>query len=109
MCPLSYALVSSSTSTMTTPGSPIWASAQSASTRTSDRLMWIFLLLRSRPLGGRPDPLIALDEQIDLAAQADIECGVEEGRDQRERGEHDAACSRPAGVADHPGGGDDHA
>src|SRR5579875_4001360 len=109
MCPLSYALVSSSTSTSTTPGSPECASTQSASTRTSERLMQKNLLGRSGrcfPLRRRPDPA---DEQVHLVAQAEAEGRVDERGSQGHGGERHAEGSEARGVADHPDHGDDHA
>src|ERR1700761_241565 len=86
MWPLSYALVSSSTSTMTVPGAPMWASTHSASTRTSERLMTEKPPCAARPLLGRPD---SLDKQVHLAAEAEVEGRVQERCGQGERGADD--------------------
>src|SRR5215469_1300326 len=106
MWPLSYALVSSSTSTMTTPGSLMWDSTQSAPTRTSERLMLETLLGCGQPSRGRPD---SLDEKVHMAAEAEVERRVEERGRQRERGEHRPDHGRHGQVADRADRGEGHA
>src|SRR3984957_4390381 len=105
MCPLSYALVSSSTSTMTVPGVLMCASTQSASTRTSDRLM-----SENPPCtaasGGRTDPL---DKQVHVATEAEVEGRVEERGCQGERGEDDPHDRDPGREADRADPGEHHA
>src|SRR3954454_2221782 len=92
---LSYAVVSSSTSTRTTLGSSRWASTQSASTSASVRLMSCFLpkgrAWNKRSVRGRDG---SAQEQVHLAAEAVPERGVEErgdegGGDREDRQEGD--------------------
>src|SRR5947209_3148657 len=107
----SYAAVSSSTSTSTTFGSSRCASTQSASTSTL--LLGICLLLcllcSSRYLGLRDVTHDRPPEQPDqskmnLAAEADVERGVEERRDERERGGDDTQSRHAGEIADRADG-----
>src|SRR4051812_7466568 len=89
---LSYAAVSSSTSTSTTFGSSRCASTQSASTRTL--LLGICLLLYLCRFGSGDvtndgPPEHADQSKMDLATEAEVERRVEERRGQRECGRHD--------------------
>src|SRR6476619_5515068 len=90
---LSYAAVSSSTSTSTTFGSSRCASTQSASTRTL--LLGICLLLdlcrfRSGDITNDGPPEQPDQSKMDLATEAEVERCVEERRGQRERRRHHA-------------------
>src|SRR6476661_1902401 len=118
MWPPSYALVSSSTSTKTVLGALRFCSAQSAETRTSERAM-VFLSMCSYlcrvdravvldvKLSGRGPE--ACDEWIDLAAETEPECGVEERREQGECGGHGADEAGAGEEADGADGGEDEA
>src|SRR6185437_7184480 len=82
------------------PGSPRWACTQSASTRTSERLMLSFSL---SVLAGIQTLLASRDtsdEQVHLAAQADAEGSVQERGNQRQRGRRDAETGDTCRVAD---------
>src|SRR3954452_2689137 len=89
---LSYAAVSSSTSTSTTFGSSRCASTQSASTSTLllgiCLLLWLLLLLLVFLAGDVADdrpPERADQSQVHLASEAEIECRVQERRDESQR------------------------
>src|SRR5262245_19207736 len=88
MCPVSYALVSSSTSTKTVLGASRLLSAQSAVTRTSERAMNFLSLLGNWGGSGGSRRAIAEagDKRVQLAAQADAEGGIEECGDECEPG-----------------------
>src|SRR5215472_853178 len=91
---------------MTTPGSLIWDSTQSAPTRTSERLIFETLLGCGQPSCGRPD---SLDEKVHMAAEAEVKRRVEERGRQRERGEHRPDDGRPGQIADRADRGERHA
>src|SRR3954470_2669076 len=78
---LSYAAVSSSTSTRTTFGSSRCASTQSASTSTLllgiCLLLWLLLLRSGNVAGDRPAESAGQSE-VHLATEAEVERGVEE-------------------------------
>src|SRR4051794_6510499 len=100
---LSYAAVSSSTSTSTTLGSSRCASTQSASTRTL--LLGICLLLYLCRFGSgdvtNDGPPEHTDQsKMDLATEAEVERSVEERRGQRERRRHDAERSEAGEITD---------
>ena len=92
--------MSSSTSTRTTFGSSRWSSTHWAETRAVSRLMWFLPFCtaglraaRGRGSAGGRSP----EEQVDLAAQAEAEDGVEQGGGQGEtRWRPARARSRPA-------------
>src|SRR6266699_1451015 len=110
MWPLSYALVSSSTSTRTRPGSSRWACTQSASTRTSERLMLDLLLVGFLPVSGSlASGRDTSDEQVQLAAQAEADGSVQERGDQAGGGSGDAQRGRTRRIADHADDREDQA
>src|ERR1700761_6019394 len=90
---------------MTYPGVPMCASTQSASTRTSERLMVRFLLVRP-VLVGRPNPLY---EQVHVAAETEVEGRVQERGGQRERGEDDPEDRQAGREAERADRGEYHA
>src|SRR3954469_5856798 len=90
---LSYAAVSSSTSTSTTFGSSRCASTQSASTRPLLRALLapsIALCRCSGDVANDGPPEHTDQSKMDLATEAEVERSVEERRGQRERRRDDA-------------------
>src|ERR1700751_5648383 len=89
---------------MTYPGWSILDSTQSASTRALVRLIGVLTSLR--PSGGRTEPL---QNQVHLAAEAEVEDRVQERGDQRERGEEDPRHGHAGREAQRADPGDHHA
>src|SRR5271166_5316201 len=117
MCPLSYALVSSSTSTKTVLGASRLLSAQSAVTRTSERVMNFLSVACQNPESriqksgrsgdGRRSPAEPGHRRVQLAPQADAERRVEERRDERERGRDLTEQGQSRRETYYPGDGED--
>src|SRR3954454_1716436 len=100
---LSYAAVSSSTSTSTTFGSSRCASTQSASTSTLLLGICLLLCLYRFSSGDVPNdgpPEHTDQSKMDLATEAEVERRVEERRGQRERRRHDAERSEAGEITD---------
>src|SRR5207248_3373619 len=103
---LSYAAVSSSTSTRTTFGSSRCASTQSASTSTLLRGICLLLCLLNSPdlvsgdVANDGPPEHTDQSKMDLATEAVVERGVEECGAECERGRHDADRAQAGEIPD---------